>query len=131
MKDNVKVIVFILAIILILYFRNGKNVDMNYKENIENSEANTNQELNETFNLQSTVEQVKNDSSFKDFGNLIFPLDINIPNNTILENVGSYYYWYNYINPNKTLVQTHAGWQGHCLEDMEKLCNGSKIISKK
>lgn len=29
------------------------------------------------------------------------------------------------------LVQTHAGWQGHCLEDMEKLCNGSKIISKK
>ena len=29
------------------------------------------------------------------------------------------------------LVQTHAGWQGHCLEDMEKLCNGAKIISKK
>lgn len=29
------------------------------------------------------------------------------------------------------LVQTHAGWQGHCLEDMEKLCNGSNIISKK
>lgn len=29
------------------------------------------------------------------------------------------------------LVQTHAGWQGHCLEDMEKLCKGAKIISKK
>ena len=29
------------------------------------------------------------------------------------------------------LVQTHAGWEGHCLEDMEKLCKGSKIISKK
>ena len=29
------------------------------------------------------------------------------------------------------LVQTHAGWQGHCLEDMEKLCKGAKIVSKK
>ncbi len=29
------------------------------------------------------------------------------------------------------LVQTHAGWPGHCLEDMEKLCKGSNIISKK
>lgn len=29
------------------------------------------------------------------------------------------------------LVQTHAGWQGHCLEDMEKLCLGANIISKK
>ena len=40
MKDNIKAILFILAIIfiaivLILYFRNGKNVDMNYNENIE------------------------------------------------------------------------------------------------
>ena len=108
MKDNIKAIVFILAIIfiaivLILYFRNGKNVDMNYNENIENSESNTNQESNETFNLQSTVEQVKNDSGFKSFGNLIFPVDVNIPNSTTLENVGSYYYWYNYINPNKTV----------------------------
>lgn len=29
------------------------------------------------------------------------------------------------------LVQTHAGWEGHCLEDMEKLCKGSNIIAKK
>lgn len=29
------------------------------------------------------------------------------------------------------LVQTHVGWVGHCLEDMEKLCDGSNIISKK
>lgn len=29
------------------------------------------------------------------------------------------------------LVQTHAGWPGHCIEDMEKLCKGAKIISKK
>lgn len=29
------------------------------------------------------------------------------------------------------LVQTHAGWPCHCLEDMEKLCSGGKVISKK
>lgn len=29
------------------------------------------------------------------------------------------------------LVQTHGGWPGHCLKDMEKLCNGANIISKK
>lgn len=58
---------------------------------------------NTTFNLNSTVEQVKNDDSFKGFGDLIFPVDINIPNNTTLENVGDYYSWYNYINPNKTV----------------------------
>ena len=29
------------------------------------------------------------------------------------------------------LVQTHAGWPGHCLADMEKLCQDSQIISKK
>lgn len=29
------------------------------------------------------------------------------------------------------LVQTHAGWPGSCLEDMEKLCKGANIISKK
>lgn len=29
------------------------------------------------------------------------------------------------------LVQTHAGWPGSCLEDMEKLCKGARILSKK
>ena len=29
------------------------------------------------------------------------------------------------------LVQTHAGWPGSCLEDMEKLCKGANVISKK
>ena len=28
------------------------------------------------------------------------------------------------------LVHTHAGWPGHCLEDMEKQCEGAKIIAK-
>ena len=56
-----------------------------------------------TFNLQSTVGEVKNDSSFNGYGELIFPVDINIPNNTTLEKVGDYYTWYNNINPNKTV----------------------------
>lgn len=29
------------------------------------------------------------------------------------------------------LIQTHTGWQGHCLEDMKKLCKGARILSKK
>ena len=37
----------------------------------------------------------------------------------------------NLNNKDVILVQTHAGWPGHCLDDMEKLCNGSNIISKK
>lgn len=29
------------------------------------------------------------------------------------------------------LVQTHAGWPGHALNDMEKLCKDANVISKK
>lgn len=29
------------------------------------------------------------------------------------------------------LVQTHGGWPGHCLKDMEKLCKGAEVVSKK
>lgn len=43
------------------------------------------------------------DSSFEGFGNLIFPVNRNIPRNMTLENVGDIYIWYNYINPNKTV----------------------------
>ena len=68
-----------------------------------NTKTNENKVSNETFSLNSTVEQVKNDDSFGGFGELIFPVDINIPNNTTLEKVGDYYSWYNYINPNKTV----------------------------
>lgn len=58
---------------------------------------------NNIFNLQSTVGEVKNESSFNGFGDLIFPVDRNIPDNTTLADVGDYYIWYNYINPNKTV----------------------------
>lgn len=68
-----------------------------------NTNSNQNKISNASFNLKSTVEQVKKDESFSDFGELIFPVDVNIPNNTTLEKVGDYYAWYNYINPNKTV----------------------------
>ena len=70
-----------------------------YNSNNENKT----QISNNIFNLQSTVGEVKNESSFNGFGDLIFPVDRNIPDNTTLADVGDYYIWYNYINPNKTV----------------------------
>ena len=55
------------------------------------------------FTSDSTVQQVINDENFKDFGKLIFPIHRNIPSNTKLKGIGSYYIWYNYINADKTV----------------------------
>ena len=54
--------------------------------------------------------------------------------------VGTPTWWYTMASPvlsflhlvdwrGKTLVpfQTHAGWPGHCLEDMERACPGAKV----
>lgn len=54
--------------------------------------------------------------------------------------VGTPTWWYTMASPvlsflsmvdwrGKTLVpfQTHAGWPGHCLEDMERICRGAEI----
>ena len=95
-------IVILIAIILIVYFRNGNNINMsNYIQNIQDDKESKMTDI--TFNLNSTVGQVKNDDRFKEFGNLIFPVNINIPNNITLKDIGDYYSWYNYINPNKTV----------------------------
>ena len=55
------------------------------------------------FTLYSTTQQVINDEYFKGFGRLIFPVHRNIPSNTKLQDIGSYYTWYNYINSYKTV----------------------------
>ena len=95
-------IVILIAIILIVYFRNGNNINMsNYIQNIQDDKESKMTDI--TFNLNSTVGQVKNDDRFKEFGNLIFPVNINIPNNITLKDIGDYYSWYNYINPDKTV----------------------------
>ena len=54
--------------------------------------------------------------------------------------VGTPTWWYTMSSPilsflhlvdwrGKTLVpfQTHAGWPGHCLEDMERVCRGAEV----
>ncbi|MCO8193038.1 alpha/beta hydrolase [Anaerofustis sp. NSJ-163] len=62
-----------------------------------------NNNTNEAFNLQTKVYDVINDNAFEGFGNLIFPVDRNIPKDMTLENAGDLYIWYNNINPNKTV----------------------------
>ena len=84
-------------------FLNNKSelpISSNYSKN--------NQVQNNTSNLEyvdrnTTIGEVINDKAFKNFGNLLFPVDLNIDPNTTLEDVGSYYMWYNNINPDKTV----------------------------
>ena len=57
----------------------------------------------EYFTKDTKVNEVINNNSFEGFGNLIFPVDRNIPSNMTLEDVGDIYIWYNYIDPNKTV----------------------------
>lgn len=57
----------------------------------------------EYFTKYTKVTDVINNSSFNGFGNLIFPVDRNIPSNMTLEEVGDIYIWYNYIDPDKTV----------------------------
>ena len=58
--------------------------------------------------------------------------------------VGTPTWWYTMASPvlsfltqvrweGKTLVpfQTHAGWPGHCLEDMERACPGARVLYPK
>lgn len=87
MKKTFNIIVFL---ILILFLAGCDNT---MKSNNKN----------ESFNLQTKVYDVINDNSFEGFGNLIFPVDINIPKDMTLENAGDLYIWYNNINPNKTV----------------------------
>lgn len=55
------------------------------------------------FTKDTKVIDVINNNSFKGFGNLIFPVDRNIPSNMTLESVGDIYIWYNYIDSDKTV----------------------------
>lgn len=68
-----------------------------------NSSKNGEVTKDDKFNLDSTVASVENYEGFKDFGKLIFPVDIDIPSKTKLKDVGDYYIWYNDINPKKTV----------------------------
>ena len=57
------------------------------------------------FTFSSTVGDVIADSSFSDFGRLLFPVDRNVPSTMTLREVSSssVYVWYNYTQPSMTV----------------------------
>ena len=63
------------------------------------------QEMNDIdyFTKDTKVVDVINNSSFKDFGKLIFPTGRAIDKNMTLEDAKDLYIWYNYINTDKTV----------------------------
>lgn len=90
-----------------MFFGNRKT-EQSLSNNTDNNNLSSEQGSNnlvelDSVNRNTTVEEVINDKDFEEFGNLIFPVDLDINPNTTLENVGSYYMWYNDINPNKTV----------------------------
>lgn len=66
-------------------------------------EKNQNQNTISYFTKDSKVSDVIENTSFSDFGSLIFPVDRTIDKNMTLATVGDIYIWYNYINPGKTV----------------------------
>lgn len=57
----------------------------------------------EAFTLNSKISDVINNISFKGFGDLIFPIDLDFDKDKPLKEAGDIYLWYNCINPNKTV----------------------------
>lgn len=55
------------------------------------------------FTRNSKIYDVIENTSFSDFGNLIFPVDRQIDQNMTLEEIENLYIWYNYIDPDKTV----------------------------
>ena len=49
------------------------------------------------------VRDVINEPAFEDYGRLLFPVDLSIPDNMTLEEVGDTLIWYRYINPDTTV----------------------------
>ncbi|WP_313960949.1 alpha/beta hydrolase [uncultured Parvimonas sp.] len=72
------------------------------------------------FTKDTKVYDVIDNNSFKGFGNLIFPINRNIPSDMTLENVGDIYIWYHYIDSNKTVEIVNYM--------KEKVDNGNKIF---
>ena len=55
------------------------------------------------FTKDTKVIDVINNKSFKNFGNLIFPIERTIDKNMTLETCDDLYIWYNYMNTDKTV----------------------------
>lgn len=92
MKKTIALIVVILVITIMGYslFRVFNN---------KGSEAN-----NIThFTKKSTIGDVIHNTSFKDYGHLIFPVDRTYNEDTTLDNIDDIYVWYNYIDDDTTV----------------------------
>lgn len=55
------------------------------------------------FTKKSTIGDVIHNSSFKDYGRLIFPVDRSYNENTTLDDIDDIYVWYNYIDDDTTV----------------------------
>ena len=49
------------------------------------------------------VRDVMDDPVFEDYGRLLFPVDLTIPQDMTLEDVGDLLVWYHHVNPDKTV----------------------------
>ncbi|WP_265455276.1 alpha/beta hydrolase [Enterococcus sp. HY326] len=59
------------------------------------------------YNLDTRVQDVMNDSTFADYGRLIFPADRQISDTLQLRDVGTILTWYNNVNADKTVEITN------------------------
>ena len=84
-----------MIIIVSLFFMTGCG-----KSKIINNEASNDLSY---VTKDTKVHDVMNNNSFEGFGNLIFPVDRNIPSDMTLEEVGDVYIWYNYFDADKTV----------------------------
>jgi len=57
----------------------------------------------EPFSLGSKVRDVIQDEAFAGFGRLLFPVDLALPPQTNLQDLGNYFIWYSYIKPERTV----------------------------
>lgn len=72
----------------------GESMEQRSQKNTNNSGS---------FTVNTKVKDVINDSSFGEYGRLIFPVDIRISNNLRLKDVEDILPWYSEVNPKRTI----------------------------
>ena len=57
----------------------------------------------ELFSLDSKIRDVIQDEAFSGFGRLLFPVDLALPPQMTLKDLGKAFLWYSYIKPERTV----------------------------
>jgi len=82
-------------------------MDTDAQQKTERQESETmmdnDETMNESYNAQSNIKDVINDTVFDDYGRLIFPVDIKIDDDLKLEDVSLILPWYSEVNTDKTV----------------------------